>query len=91
MASLPWQEERSLLGSEALGELLWGSQTMQHVLQFSPYMAMSSFASSPPQAGTHGAAGQGMKCAQCTKSQPCSQGNDMHKNKERQKHGVRRP
>lgn len=79
-------------------ELLWGSQATQHVLQFSPYMAVSSFASSSPQADTcrhwhmtHDAAGQGMKCAQCTKSQPCPQGKDMHKNKEKQNHRVIRP
>lgn len=51
MISLPLQGERSLLGSGVLGELLWGSQAMQHVLQFSPYVAMSSFASSPPEQG----------------------------------------
>lgn len=39
----------------------------------------------------HGAAGQGMKCTQCTKSQPCPQGKDRHKNKGNQKHRTLRP
>lgn len=53
---------------------------------------------SPARAGTcrcwhvtHGSAGQGMKCTQCTKSQPCPQGKDRHKNKGKQKHRTLRP
>lgn len=43
MASLPWQVEEPLLGFGVLGELLCGSQAMQHVLQFSLYMASLCF------------------------------------------------
>lgn len=67
MVSLPWQGEEPLLGFGVLGELLCGSQAMQHVLQFSLYMALLP---PHPEQGPS-AAGQGMKRAQCTKSQPC--------------------
>lgn len=40
-----WGKEKDL--SWGAGELLWGSQALQHVLQLSPYMITPSFTSCP--------------------------------------------
>lgn len=83
-----WKEGGPFPGYWGAGELLWGSQAMQHVLKLSPSWLPPASLPSLHRAGTircwhvtHGAAGQGIKYAQCNKSQPYSQVEDRQKNK----------